>query len=110
MVTYKYPFLKKHQGLIQPEQRFKSVRSHRNDYEEYSEHDVKSGTKVIMSFVVQKIRVNTKQTRQYGGNLFYSKDRQNNVKYVGSDNMFIEKNNHTIIHCICKKLKKKLKF
>ena len=67
---------------------------------------MKSGTKVIMSFVLQKLRVNTKQTRQYGGNLFYSKDRQNNVKYVGSDNMFTEKNNHTIIHCICKKLKK----
>jgi len=50
-----------------------------------------------MSFVLQKLRVTTKQTRQYGGNLFYSKDRQNNVKYVGSDNMFTEKNNHTII-------------
>lgn len=63
-----------------------------------------------MSFVLQKLRVNTKQTRQYGGNLFYSKDRQNNVKYVGSDNMFTEKNNHTIIHCICQEFKKKIKF
>jgi hypothetical protein len=32
-----------------------------------------------------------KNTKQYGRNLFYSKDRQNNVKYVGFDNFLREK-------------------
>jgi hypothetical protein len=74
MVTGNYPHLKKCQGLIFP-QLPKSVRSHRND----SEHNVKTEQNVLMPFVLQNLRVNTKQTRQYGGNLFYSKDRQNNV-------------------------------
>jgi hypothetical protein len=33
---------------------------------------------VLMPF--EKLRIDTQQTRQYGGNLFYSKDRQNNGK------------------------------
>jgi hypothetical protein len=79
MVTYNYPHLKKCQGSIYSQKLFKSIRSHRNDSEEYSEHNVKTEQKVLMSFVLQNLRVNTQQTRQHGGNLFYSKDRQNNV-------------------------------